>query len=87
MLFLYIQSFDNLITNKTFAISDYRIERLFLLSKIKKKMDMVGHYGIAKELMTVLIQNSKEFINLVIGICKLKEMEPLEAGESGKINA
>jgi hypothetical protein len=48
---------------------------------------MVGHYGIAKELMTVLIQNSKEFINLVIGICKLKEMEPLEAGESGKINA
>ena len=82
MLFLCIQSFDNFITNKAFAISDYHIERLFLFSKIKKKMDMIRHYGIPKELVTVLIQNPEEFVNLVIGICKLNEMEPLEASKS-----
>ena len=87
MLFLPLQSLDNFITNKAFAISDYRIERLFLLSKKKKEMDMVRHYGIPKESVTVLIQNPEDFVNLVIGICKLNEMEPLEAGKSDKVNA
>src|SRR5437762_7380299 len=86
MLFLCIQPFDNFITNKTLAISDYHIERVFLFSKIKKKMDMIRHYGIAKELVTALIQNPKEFVNLVMGICKLNQMEPLEAGKSDKIS-
>jgi len=48
---------------------------------------MIRHYGIPKELVTALIQNPEEFVNLVIGICKLNEMEPLEASKSDKVNA
>jgi hypothetical protein len=49
-------------------------------------MDMIRHDSVAKELMTVLIQNFEEFVNLVIGICELDEMEPFEASKSNKVN-
>src|SRR5436190_13544555 len=87
MLFLLFQSLDNFITNKTFSISNYRIQRLLLFSKEKEKMDMIRHNGIAKELMAVLIQNLEESVNLVIRICELDEIEPLEASKSNKVNA
>ena len=87
MLFLCIQSFDNFITNKTLAVSDYRVQRLFLLSKIEEKMDMVRHYRIAQEFVAALVQNFEKFVNLVIGICELNEMDPLEAGKRDKVNA
>jgi hypothetical protein len=40
-----------------------------------------------KELMTVLVQNVEESVNLVIRVRELDEMEPLEAGKSNKVNA
>ena len=86
MLFLRFQPLDNFITNETFSISNYRIQRLLLFSKEKDKMDMIRHDSVAKKLMTVLIQNLEEFVNLVISICELDEMEPLEASKSDKVN-
>jgi hypothetical protein len=60
MLFLCFQPLDNFITNETFSISNYRIQRLLLFSKEKEKMNMIRHNRIAKELMTVLIQDLEE---------------------------
>ena len=87
MLLLCLQPFDNFIANETLAISDYRIEGLFLFRKIKKKMNMVRHYSVAQDLVTVIIQNSEEFVNLVIGICDLNEAKPVVAGKGDKVNA
>ena len=49
-------------------------------------MKMIRHNRIAKELMTVLVQNLEECVNLVIRICELDEMEPFEASKSNKVN-
>jgi hypothetical protein len=87
MLFLRFQPLDNFITNETFSISNYSVQRLLLFCKEKKKMDMIRHDSVAKELMTVGIENLEEFVNLIIGICELDEMEPFEACESDKVNA
>ena len=86
MLFLRFQSLDNFIANETFSISNYSVQRLLLFSKEKNKMKMIRHNRIAKELMTVLVQNLEECVNLVIRICELDEMEPFEASKSNKVN-
>jgi len=87
MLFMPFESLDNLIANETLPVSDYGVERLLLLLEVQKKVNVVRHDSISKELMTVVIQNSEKIINVIICVCHLNQREPFVTSKRYEVNA
>lgn len=50
-------------------------------------MEVIGHYDVAIDEMSITFQIVKPFVDYIIAIRNLKELEPAGTGDGDKINS